>query len=350
MGYHLRLHHLIATKTDVLYLQWQRAETLGALINGVFLVALCMSIFLEAIQRFVEPQEVSHPILIVVVGCCGLASNFLGMVLLHEHETPEPEASHIPETVSTQDEVRWLGKARTLSQISVHPTALRADIIAAGQFLPVLERGEQDTENTLLLPGQSAAGRVARTDLHDDHIHTRNDGKGTGSGKDLNMTGVFLHVLGDAVGNIGVIVSALFIWLTDVDWRFYADPTVSVLITLVILHSAIPLCTAASRILLEAVPEHINIDEIKQDITSLPGVADCHALHVSQLSDSNVIATVHIEVDYKVVQDNHEQYMQLASSIRDCLSAYGIRSSTIQPEFFASTRERRSTSGEENCT
>jgi len=35
---------------------WQRAEILGALINGVFLLALCLSIFLEAIQRFVEPQ------------------------------------------------------------------------------------------------------------------------------------------------------------------------------------------------------------------------------------------------------------------------------------------------------
>ena len=163
------------------------------------------------------------------------------------------------------------------------------------------------------------------------------------------MTGGFLHVLGDAVGNIGVIAAALFIWLTDFSWRFYADPTVSIIITAIILHSAIPLCTAASRILLEAVPEGINIDEIKQDITTLPGVANCHALHVSQLSDSNVIATVHIEVDYKVVKDSHEQYMQLASVIRDCLSAYGIHSSTIQPEFFATTAERTSTSGGANC-
>jgi solute carrier family 30 (zinc transporter), member 1 len=36
---------------------WQRAEILGALINGVFLLALCLSIFLEAVQRFFEPQR-----------------------------------------------------------------------------------------------------------------------------------------------------------------------------------------------------------------------------------------------------------------------------------------------------
>lgn len=64
---------------------WQRAETLGALVNGVFLVALCLSIFLEAIQRFVEPQVVSNPKLVLIVGCLGLASNILGLFLFHDH-------------------------------------------------------------------------------------------------------------------------------------------------------------------------------------------------------------------------------------------------------------------------
>src|SRR5436305_4236817 len=64
---------------------WQRAETLGALINGVFLIALCFSIFLEAIQRFVTPQTVSNPKLVLIVGCFGLASNILGLFLFHDH-------------------------------------------------------------------------------------------------------------------------------------------------------------------------------------------------------------------------------------------------------------------------
>ncbi|KAK5289123.1 Zinc resistance conferring protein [Exophiala xenobiotica] len=337
---------------------WQRAETLGALINGVFLVALCMSIFLEAIQRFAEPQEVSSPILILVVGCCGLSSNLLGMALLHEHEKSEPETSNIPEDMSNsgrrmtfkgtniqsvQRKARSSRRAASLSQISIHPTAFRADGIAAAQSHAVDNTGEQETENTSPLASQS--GNSAKpTDLHGDYIHARNDeGKGKGKGHDLNMAGVFLHVLGDAVGNIGVIASARFIWLTQFSWRFYTDPLVSIIITAIILHSAIPLCTAASRILLQAVPEGINVNEIKQDITTLPGVADYHALHVWQLSDTDVIATVHIEVDHKVVKDSHEQYIELASVIRDCLAAYGIHSATIQPEFFASTGEGTST-------
>ncbi|KAK5312042.1 Zinc resistance conferring protein [Exophiala xenobiotica] len=300
--------------TNVYTYGWRRAETLGALINGVFLVALCMSIFLEAIQ----------------LGCTGLASNFPGMVFLHEHEEPEPGANNIANTLFDQDEIdvhsvpqqaRGLRRATTLSQISVQPTALRADIIAAGQPHAVPGSSEQQDENTELRTGPQQRKRQRPRPEYDR------------------------RVLGDAVGNIGVIASALYIWLTDFSRRFYADPAVSVIITAIILHTAIPLCTAASRIPLEAVPEGINIDEIKQDINTLPRIADCHALHVSQLSDSNVIATVHIEVDYKVIKDSHEQYMQLASAIRDCLSAFGIHSAPIQPEFFASAAERTSAHG-----
>lgn len=66
-------------------MQWQRAETLGALVNGVFLVALCLSIFLEAIQRLVEPQEVKNPKFVCIVGCLGLLSNIIGLALFHDH-------------------------------------------------------------------------------------------------------------------------------------------------------------------------------------------------------------------------------------------------------------------------
>lgn len=62
---------------------WQRAEILGALINGVFLLALCFSIFLDAIERFVNISEVSNPKLVIIVGSLGLASNIIGLFLFH---------------------------------------------------------------------------------------------------------------------------------------------------------------------------------------------------------------------------------------------------------------------------
>jgi hypothetical protein len=74
---------------------WQRAEILGALINGVFLVALCVSIFLEAIGRIVAPPEITNPKLIVVVGSLGLLSNIVGLFLFHGGFLRLPSHKHV---------------------------------------------------------------------------------------------------------------------------------------------------------------------------------------------------------------------------------------------------------------
>jgi solute carrier family 30 (zinc transporter), member 1 len=147
------------------------------------------------------------------------------------------------------------------------------------------------------------------------------------------MRGVFLHVMGDALGNIGVIASALFIWLTSYKWRFYADPAISLVITVIILASAIPLCKAASRILLQAAPIGMSVDDIKEDIEGLPRVISAHHLHVWQLSNTRLIASLHVRVDCAIEGSGSAQYMHLATQIRQCLHGYGIHSSTIQPEF-----------------
>lgn len=55
------------------------------------------------------------------------------------------------------------------------------------------------------------------------------------------MLGVLIHVVGDAANNVGVIISALVIWLTSSPSRYYADPAVSMAIALVILTTSLPL-------------------------------------------------------------------------------------------------------------
>ncbi|KAL4893228.1 zinc/cadmium resistance protein [Aspergillus ambiguus] len=398
---------------------WQRAETLGALVNGVFLVALCLSIFLEAIQRLVEPQEVKNPKLVCIVGCLGLLSNIIGLVLFHDHshghghghvhgevghagvedvdaaeQGAVPNHHAAPPQLDTQRTTlepatepsspfsrrqRALESQRSsrrysttsrgfmdVEDLQVHPATLRQEIIAASRNrFPEDEMSEsesdqqgddengevQPSERTGLLRRKDRAGKytdeshspsnaqdiATEDDIHKHHNHAQPKPKdhkhGHGHGHDLNMRGVFLHVMGDALGNIGVISSALVIWLTDYSWRFYVDPGISLVITIIILASAIPLCKAASRILLQAVPPGMSIDHIKEDIEGLPGVISTHHLHVWQLSDTKLVASIHIQVDTEIKGEGSERYMHLARQVRKCLHAYGIHSSTIQPEF-----------------
>jgi zinc transporter 1 len=239
--------------------------------------------------------------------------------------------------------------------IPVLPERLRQGIIAASQYReqsPDSDNGpdadEIPSERSGLLSNRDRTVNYTdeegapikphdhrQEDVHKSHNHAQPKPKDQkkGHGHDLNMRGVFLHVMGDALGNIGVIVSALVIWLTDYKWRFYVDPGISLVITLIILASAIPLCKAASRILLQAVPPGMSIDHIKEDIERLPGVIGSHHLHVWQLSDTKIVASIHIQVDTEIKGEGSERYMRLARQVRRCLHAYGIHSSTIQPEF-----------------
>jgi zinc transporter 1 len=149
----------------------------------------------------------------------------------------------------------------------------------------------------------------------------------------MGMNAMILHVIGDALGNIGVIVSALIIWLTTWSGRFYADPAVSLFITIIILRSTIPLTSATAKILLQATPDHIEVNDIKEDIQELPGVVSCHHVHIWQLSDTQIVASMHIQVEFPISEASGERYMELAKAVRKCLHAYGIHSATIQPEF-----------------
>lgn len=80
------------------------------------------------------------------------------------------------------------------------------------------------------------------------------------------MMGVFVHVIGDALNNVGVIIAALVIWLAKYDARYYADPGVSMGISFMILVSAWPLVKHSGAILLQSAPRGVNLADVKHDM------------------------------------------------------------------------------------
>jgi len=64
---------------------WIRAEVMGALVNAVFLTALCFTILLEAVERCTLPHEIENPRVVIWVGVAGLLVNVLGLFLFHGH-------------------------------------------------------------------------------------------------------------------------------------------------------------------------------------------------------------------------------------------------------------------------
>ena len=75
-----------------------------------------------------------------------------------------------------------------------------------------------------------------------------------------------IHVIGDALNNIGVIISALVIWLTTYDARFYADPGTSMGIAIMILLSSLPLVKQSGKILMQSAPRVVVLSDVKHDL------------------------------------------------------------------------------------
>jgi cobalt-zinc-cadmium efflux system protein len=107
----------------------------------------------------------------------------------------------------------------------------------------------------------------------------------------LNVKGAYLEVWSDMLGSIGVMAAAIIIWLTD--WR-WVDPMVAVAIGLWVLPRTWQLFSETMNILLEGVPERINVIAVKKALRAVPGVRDIHDLHVWALSSEVPSLSVHL--------------------------------------------------------
>ncbi|EMT60377.1 Zinc/cadmium resistance protein [Fusarium odoratissimum] len=276
---------------------WHRATILGAFFNGVFLLALGISILVQAVERFVHlTQEtnkigVQQPFLIMIVGCVGLALNILVLSFLHEHDH---EHDH-------QGGRRHRHDDRQQSQETIG--SLTNEAIS-----------------------ESVTGLAHIPMNHHNHRHTTVSVKSPG--RDLGMLGVFIHVLGDAINNIGVIIAAVLVWQLKGEGRYYVDPAVGVFISLMILLSAIPLVKKSGAILLQTAPKGVNPEDVKHDIEMIPGIKSVHELHIWRLDQCKFVASAHIVVDSRTVQG----FADKAKIIMKCLHAYGVHSATLQPE------------------
>lgn len=88
---------------------------------------------------------------------------------------------------------------------------------------------------------------------------------------------------------------------------------------------------SASFILLQGVPPTIALEQLREDIRRVNGVTSLHELHVWQLSESKIIASVHVCVERN--GNGGREYMSVAGDIREVLHKWGVHSCTIQPEF-----------------
>lgn len=147
----------------------------------------------------------------------------------------------------------------------------------------------------------------------------------SGRNESLNVKGAYLEVWSDMLGSLGVIIGAGIIKVTGYDW---VDSVVAILIGLWVLPRTWSLLKSSVNILLEGVPEGVDLGAIRGAFLAVPGVLSIHDLHVWALTSGKVSLTAHIVND-----ENVDAERVILPSVRERLAKdFGITHITVQCE------------------
>jgi cobalt-zinc-cadmium efflux system protein len=143
---------------------------------------------------------------------------------------------------------------------------------------------------------------------------------------DLNVRSAYMHMLGDAVSAVGVVIAGIVVAFTGAS---IADPIVSIIIGLLILWSSWGILKESVNVLLEGVPEGMSMETVERTIGAVHGVLTVHDLHVWTVGSGMICCSCHIMVDEQSVRSG-ENVLRAVTQELD--SNFGIAHTTIQVE------------------
>jgi cobalt-zinc-cadmium efflux system protein len=145
-----------------------------------------------------------------------------------------------------------------------------------------------------------------------------------GARESLNLRGAYLEVAADTLSSVGVIVAAVVLVTTG--WP-YVDPMIALGIALWVLPRAWMLGREALRILLQAAPADVPLDELHHELAAIDGVVDVHDVHVWTLTSGMEVATAHL-----MIHAGEDAHGVLDRARQVLIERYGVEHATLQVE------------------
>ncbi|XP_073695491.1 proton-coupled zinc antiporter SLC30A5 [Garra rufa] len=261
-----------------------RVEILSGFINGLFLMVIAFFVFVESVTRLIDPPNINTDML-TPVSVGGLLVNLVGICAFsHAH-------SH--------------GASKGSCSGHDHGHSHHG-------------HGHGSAEHSHGGHGHSHGGH--------GHSHSHGHSHGSsGGGMNANMRGVFLHVLADTLGSVGVIISTILI--RQFGWLI-ADPICSLFIATLIFLSVIPLIKDACEVLLLRMPpqQEKELNFALEKIQKIEGVLSYRDPHFWRHSASVIAGTIHLQLMSDVVEQRVIQ--QVSAVLKDA----GVNNLSIQLE------------------
>jgi len=166
---------------------------------------------------------------------------------------------------------------------------------------------------------------------HDDHDHAKKKAMELAKKKNLsmiddhdnpNVRAALIHVLGDLLQSIGVMIASVVIWVKP-EWKI-ADPACTFLFSILVMFTTVNIVKECLSVLMEGTPSGMNLREFEDELMAINGVVEIHDLHVWSLSAGKPAMSGHI------LSENPSKTLRLATRL---CRRYGIYHSTLQVEF-----------------
>ncbi|UXU57581.1 cation diffusion facilitator family transporter [Staphylococcus agnetis] len=146
------------------------------------------------------------------------------------------------------------------------------------------------------------------------------------SENNINIQSALWHFIGDLLNSVGVILAVVLIYLTGIQM---IDPILSMVIAVVILRGGYKIMRNAVSILMESVPEHLDTDEIMDDMKRVDQVLDVHEFHLWSITTEHYSLSAHVVLDSKSGHDAYETINKLERLLKE---KYGLSHTTLQIE------------------
>ncbi|MFA5329908.1 MAG: cation diffusion facilitator family transporter [Prolixibacteraceae bacterium] len=148
--------------------------------------------------------------------------------------------------------------------------------------------------------------------------------------ENLNIKAAYLHLIGDALTSLAVIVGAIFIWLFQVYW---IDPLVTVLISVYIFIHTVTILKESVGILMQFAPQEIDQQDVMEEMQKIQEINGVHHVHLWRLSDHQIFFEAHLVLAKNIPVSETHAITEKAKRLLK--SRFGITHTTFQYEFMS---------------
>ncbi|XP_049580804.1 proton-coupled zinc antiporter SLC30A1 isoform X2 [Syngnathus scovelli] len=313
-----------------------RRRPVGVFISALLLVSLCVSCLLEIIShQSVGMHPVEQPWLLAAAGVVGLLHNVMVLVMTWRRRGAGAQAGREHECYI---EVNHIAMSQEGSEGA--DEVERGPCEASGDESGTTARSLHNWGLVPCNPVTSVGGGVVAEKTTEEPKSGKEVPRDTR--QRLCPASVVMVVQGLST-SVLVLVNSLVMLLVGPDFRHspgacsllvYLDPSLAVLAAIILVGGAVPQMHRYGLLLMQATPPHVSLSDVRKRIGIVPGVEELHELHIWELSDSCLVASVHVlcHADFPV-----HRCADLMSGVTKVLQSVGVSCCTVQPEFATSS-------------